>query len=406
MTVCQLAEAIVIEPGDAKTDEAARLFNPCEVIGICGSLVTTSQSASAEGVDDPGRMLVGFAHYSVKEFLVSDRKFSLDQVDGRVYVTSINLTYLTFERYKSKSFPRWLIHLPEHVLYEHAALEWISHATDPAVEAQILPHVLQLLTPTTSNQLLTWQTVTNRSGESPVLTAIEKDSLLIAEQLLKAGADPDDSLAMENGSFWKDTPLTFAVSHQRTRAIKLLLQEGADPHAENSCGEFPLLLALDRDLKSWLRAGGTALPAAGRRDPVEAIPDRPHGKRSIFYKQECKSKEYEQSGLVIFGKRIQCGVTSVSASLMYEAAGAGMMTFVAVLLDRGTDPNLQHNGKTPLHGVIRNLNYIADCRAFIRRGRPTRSDVEQLLAVAMLLLENGGDLNTVSCRCRISCRLL
>lgn len=404
MTVNQLAEAIVIEPGDAKTDEAARLFNPCEVIEICGSLVTTSQSASGEGADGPGHMLVGFAHYSVKEFLVSDRikassarKFSLDQVGGRVYLTTINLTYLTFERYKSKSFPRSLIHLPEHVLYAHAAWEWISHATDPAVEAHILPHVLQLLTPTTSNQFLTWQTVINRSRETPLMTAIEKDLLLIVEELLKAGADP-------NAKYSEETPLTFAVRNERKRAMKLLLQGGADHHAENSSGQSPLSLALDGDLKFWFEAGGTPFAMAGRTDPLEDILDRLLDICYAFNGQDCESAGYEQSGLLILEQRIQCGVTSVSEKLMCLAAVAGWATFIAVQLQRGTDSNLEHDGKTPLQGVMRKLNDFADSFLFLHRKYLTGSHVEQLIAVAILLLENGGKLNTVSRRSRISHR--
>lgn len=409
MTVCQLAEAIVIEPGDAKTDESAQLFNPCEVIGICGSLVTTAQSASGEGVDDPGRMLVGFAHYSVKEFLVSDRikassarRFSLDQVDGRVYVTTINLTFLTFERYKLKSFLWRSIYPTEDFLYEHAAHEWISHAMDPAVEAQIIPYVLQLLTPTDSNQLLTWQTVTKRCKESPLYTAIEQDLLLIAEELLKAGADPNDSLAMENGSFWKDTPLTFAVSLRRKRVIKLLLQGGADPHAENFYGQTPLWLALDGDLKSWLEAGGTPFGMAGRPDPLEVFLDRLQGMWNKFVGHGFRSAKDEQSALILLEKRIQCGVTSFSEKLMYGAACAGSATFIAVLLQRGTDPNLQHDGKTPLEWVMRKLNDFANRFRLSGWEYFTSGQVKRLLEVAMLLLENGGNLSTVSCRSRIS----
>lgn len=367
MTVSQLAEAIVIEPGDTKTDEAARLFNPCEVIGICGSLVTTSQSAGGEGVDDPGHMLVGFAHYSVKEFLVSDRiktssasNFSLDQVDGRINLTTINLTYLIFERYKSQSFPRSLIHLPEHVLYAHAALEWISHVTDQAVEAQILPHVLPLLTPTTSNQLVTWQSVTDRSGENPLWTAIENDWLLIAEHLLKAGADPNPRFRMEYWQCQKETPLTFAVHNRRTGAIKVLLRGGANPHVVDIHGHSPLFQAFVSGPGPWFEAGGTPFAMTGHPDPLEVMLECRHDDTDVFNPEDCGPAKYERFALMVLAKRIRCGVTSFSARLMYEAAGAGMTAIIAVLLRRGTDPNLQHDGKTPLHGVIRKLNNVAD----------------------------------------------
>ncbi|KAL0635425.1 hypothetical protein Q9L58_005633 [Maublancomyces gigas] len=397
MTVYQLAEAIVIEPDDAKTDEAARLFNPCEIIGICGSLVTTSQSTSGEGVDDPGHMSVGFAHYSVKEFLVSDRiktssarKFSLDQVDGSVYITTINLTYLTFERYKSKQFPRSLIHLPEHVLYAYAAEEWISHATDPAVQAQIVPNILQLLTPTQSNQLLTWQAVTYRSRESPLWTAIKKDFFLVAEELLTAGADP-------NALFQRETPLTFALRNQRKRGIEVLLRGGADPHAENIDGESPLSIALYHGPQCWLEAGGTPFAMAGRYDPLEDMADARNEIYTEFDRQDRGSTEDEQSALMILEKRIQCGVTTVSEKLMYDAAVAGWATFIAVLLQCGADPDMQHNGKTLLHGVMRALSDVVDYFSCFGDGYPTGGHVEQLLAVAMLLLENGGNLNKSEC---------
>lgn len=402
MTVYQLAEAIVVELGDSKTNEAARLFNPCEVIGICGSLVTTSHAALGEGVDDLGHILVGFAHYSVKEFLVSDRikassawKFSLDQVDGRIYLTTINLTYLTFERYKSKSFLWRSIHPTEDILYVHAAHEWITHATDPAVAAQIIPHALQLLTPTESNQLLTWQAVTFRPRESPLYTAIENDWLLIAEELLKAGEDP-------NAKYSEETPSTFAVRNKRKRAIEVLLRGGADTHARNSYGQAPRLLALDGDLDSWFQAVGTPFAMVGRPDPLEVILDRSNEIWNIFNERGCKSAKDEQSALMLLEKRIQCGVTRISEKVMYSAACAGSATLIAVLLQRGTDPNLQYDGKTPLQGVMQKLNDIAGSIFFVFWEYLTASHVERLIAVAMLLLENGGNLNTVSRRSRIS----
>lgn len=233
-------------------------------------------------------------------------------------------------------------------------------------------------------------------------TAIQKYLFLIAEQLLKAGADPNAQFQMENDRNRKDSPLTFAVSSKRKRAIEVLLRGGADPHAENSDGQSPLLGAPLSDPQPWLGFDSAAFAIAGCRHPLEVILDHLYQICCQVYRYTCKLVEYEQSPLMRLEKKILRGESSIWEEQIYLAPVIGWTTFNAVLLQRGTDPNLRYNGKTPLQAVMRKLHDIVDSLLFVHRGYLAGSHVEQLIAVAMILLENGGHLNQVSRRCQIN----
>jgi hypothetical protein len=73
----ELAEAIIVQPFVKTIDPEDRLSDPLEVLEICGSLVSLSQ---VEGRYSDGRYALGLrfrtvqlSHYSVKEYLMSER---------------------------------------------------------------------------------------------------------------------------------------------------------------------------------------------------------------------------------------------------------------------------------------------------------------------------------------------
>jgi hypothetical protein len=68
MTTQETAEAVIVEPGESVLDSNQHLIDPNEILELCGSLVTS--------ITDPGRFgkeRLRLAHYSVQEYLVSDR---------------------------------------------------------------------------------------------------------------------------------------------------------------------------------------------------------------------------------------------------------------------------------------------------------------------------------------------
>jgi hypothetical protein len=73
MSVDEVAEVVAIDVArDPAFDRDEVLEDPLEALNICSSLVTIS-TMQAEGRSDPAQRIIALAHYSVKEYLVSDR---------------------------------------------------------------------------------------------------------------------------------------------------------------------------------------------------------------------------------------------------------------------------------------------------------------------------------------------
>jgi hypothetical protein len=83
MTLGEIAEAITIDPTLGKAFEAnRRLFDPRDLLGICPSLITFADTVESEGslefslpvsLEAAMERKLKLAHYSVKEYLVSER---------------------------------------------------------------------------------------------------------------------------------------------------------------------------------------------------------------------------------------------------------------------------------------------------------------------------------------------
>jgi ankyrin repeat protein len=69
----------------------------------------------------------------------------------------------------------------------------------------------------------------------------------MAETLLKNKADVN--LAFKNGN----TPLHFAVASGNLKIVKLLVEKGANKNAKNNKGQTPFDIAIDNDIKKYLK---------------------------------------------------------------------------------------------------------------------------------------------------------
>jgi hypothetical protein len=104
----ELAEAVVIEPGASSFSTEDRMFDPHDIATICRSLVSLSDDTSE----------IRLAHYSVQEYLLSDRIghgpsafFSILRPSAAVLIAEVCLTYLLqFDK--------------PHSLSDHALSEW------------------------------------------------------------------------------------------------------------------------------------------------------------------------------------------------------------------------------------------------------------------------------------------
>jgi ankyrin repeat protein len=128
MTLDELAEAMAVDPEDDATsmDLSAVDTDPEDILNVLGSLVTVSASKT-----------VSLAHYSVKEFLVSDGlmklkpRFWVGLHGVEAQLARVCLTYLCYNDFmdvKMPITPELEERLEEYKLYRYAAEAWALHA--------------------------------------------------------------------------------------------------------------------------------------------------------------------------------------------------------------------------------------------------------------------------------------
>ena len=158
----ELVEVIAVDPdGDPRFDAKNRLKEPRDILTICSSLVTTTVETT---VDHRGetttKELVRLAHFSVKEYLVSDRiqageakQYSILEIYANMSIVKICLAYLLqFDRSDSlgsetvKDFP----------LARYAAQYWTQHARVAGKDASSIHPLIMELFLSKRNAYINW----------------------------------------------------------------------------------------------------------------------------------------------------------------------------------------------------------------------------------------------------------
>lgn len=126
MTVPEVAEAAIIEEGVTALDPDERFTNPYDLLRECGSLFIVTGG------------LLGLAHYSVQEYLKSDRIsqghakfFEINDADANLQLTLLCTTYLGFDDFRDgpcQSAVGLERRLLEYPFLDYAANHWFFHA--------------------------------------------------------------------------------------------------------------------------------------------------------------------------------------------------------------------------------------------------------------------------------------
>lgn len=135
LTVEELAEAATVEPGQNNPDPKGRLIEPDDILNVCSSLIIVTPEKS-------GVRHVSLAHYSVKEYLTSDRMKRTENVRLAEFAESVRnahekitrtcLTYISFDPFRSESIKSmtyleldkfWL----DFPLLQYSAKCWVKH---------------------------------------------------------------------------------------------------------------------------------------------------------------------------------------------------------------------------------------------------------------------------------------
>ena len=211
---------------------------------------------------------------------------------------------------------------------------------------------------------------TNRYGMTPLALAAINGNAVVIERLLEAGADAND--AITEG----ETALLTAARSDRVEAVNTLLAYGADVNArETFRGQTALMWAAARGnvavLNALLEAGAdvhATTPMVHRVDSVLEsdflnvdyiggqtgwqwkMPDPSVFSALMFAVREGHTDAVQV--LLDAGANVN-DVLSDGTSALVVAAANYHFELVAFLLDQGADPNVNEQGWTVLHQVVR-----------------------------------------------------
>jgi len=254
------------------------------VLSACSTLISV--------VEDNGSKIVQFSHFSVKEFLTSDRLLTSEVGDIRHYHVSLDAAHTILvraclavlmqldgnvDRKRLETFPLAL----------YAAKHWVNHAQYDEVASRVQDTMEELFNPS-KPYLAAWLGTRNVTGglyveeltehlSRPKAAALyhaaeygfvgvvdylimmhaadvnEESSLGAALHVASSNGHAEvvylllqrnaDVNIRDNTDDWKWTPLHFASSRGHAKVVALLLEHGADINAQSTQHSTPLQLA-------------------------------------------------------------------------------------------------------------------------------------------------------------------
>ena len=245
----EVAEVVAVDiEGDSRFDPENRLREPRDVLTICSSLVTTAASNIRSDDGDPfeGEEL-RLAHFSVKEYLVSDRvqtgpasRYSIKK-HAHDYIAQTCLAYLLHFRGPTLLTSN---NIDEFPLGRYAARYWTQHAREAGNETNSIlvqqlsmdlflskrdayANCVRLFNPNSygSDMTMTFESIT-----PPLYYASLTGLLGQVQELLEKGADVN----AQGGEYGNALQAASCQGHDQV--VERLLEKGADVNAQG--GEF------------------------------------------------------------------------------------------------------------------------------------------------------------------------
>ncbi|KAF8523103.1 hypothetical protein BU17DRAFT_86216 [Hysterangium stoloniferum] len=256
MTVPEIAEAIVVKSGTSTIDVDERFAEPQDILTICGSLIAV--------IDGRGQYkgYVRLSHYSVKEYIVSERaqsgtpsQFPLVATQCAIKMTDLCITYLSYQDF---------CHLPSHQgrqmlfdakrdiraqypFFRYAADAWNYHLL--SIDQEALQHHYQekisIIFLDNSARFRNWTSVisglqfgTYRRdiyGEAEYTNyPLYYFALFGLHHAVEITVNSQADVNALGGEFV--TALAAAASEGHYNIVKFLLEHGADPNLQGSFG--------------------------------------------------------------------------------------------------------------------------------------------------------------------------
>jgi ankyrin repeat protein len=374
LSVEEIAEVAAVDVGrDPAFDRDEVLEDPLEALNICSSLVTITTS-KVDGRVGSAQQIIALAHYSVQEYLVSDRikqgsakHYSMQEVECHSALARGSLKYLT-----QLAHPLSKEVLEGSALARYSAKFWSSHLQKTGYEIEQVSQLAMSIMDIQEPAYLTWIQLHDpdqpwmglnlgRSLDSvatPVYYAAQLGLSTITRLLLDKGADVN----AQGGEYGNALQAASWRSHDKI--VKLLLDKGADVNAQG--GEYgnalqaasfngnkkivKLLLDKGADVNAQGGRYGNALQAAslgGHEAVVQLLLDKgadvnAQGGRYGNALQAASSRGHEAVVQLLLDKGADVNAQGGGYSNALQAASFdGNEKIVKLLLDKGADVNAQ-----------------------------------------------------------------
>jgi hypothetical protein len=344
LTIREVAEVVAIDvERDPAFDRDEVLEDPLEALNICSSLVTITDSVE---------QIAALAHYSVKEYLVSDKikkgpasQYSMQPAECQGAITRGCLKYLI-----QLPHPFSKDELELAALARYSAVFWASHFRETGDGMEVLSRLAMKLMSIKQPAYLTWVQLYRRSRYK-----IDSDFTAV---------EPEDTAP----------PLYFASSLGLSLVAKLLLEQGADVNAQGG----PLCNALgaaslgghEPIVKLLLNAGANVNARAGHFVNALCV-------------ASLQGHEQIVKTLLAAGAVVNTGCEHIGNSL-HAASMIGHRNIVKRLLNAGADVNAPGG------------YYGSALQAALAQGHEH---------VVETLIEAGADVNSVALRDSLRSRL-
>ena len=341
-------ESDAVEEGIPKYSAAGRLDDQTQtVLSACSSLVIVVDDSEPWG----DRQIVQFSHFSVKEFLTSNRLASSVSDLSRYHVHLLTAHTMLTQACLG-------LMLDDHVdknrspLAEYAARCWAEHAKFDEVASHVKGEMETLFDPN-KHHFSTWIGIydidrpeiyeRNFTGSKispgPTPNPLYYAALCGFYDLVKHLTHKHPQFVNVIGGRY-NFPLLAALCEDHVEVVELLLQRGANVNVREATGKTMLLKALSQPQRHMLRIVEFLLGHGADGDPRD---------------------------------------DTLRGPLHYLAEYGGELRVAQIILNQGANVSSQDiNGKTPLH-------ILSESR--------TRNE-DDVLNHVQLLLKHGADLNT------------
>jgi ankyrin repeat protein len=404
VTLEEMVEVLAVTFEDRpRFDVDQRYPEPEDILSRCSSLVSLSRTTprwldDEDWLDDEARYELTLAHFSVKEYLISDRirngaarGYRVTKNRADLFIAQTCLAYLLqfdtrYQWHQFTSFP----------LAKYAARRWIEHARSQgdSESTDLRPLIMELLQPMKDHYLnwtLLYDIGLSSDGEAPAPLYFCSEMALTetTRLLLQMGADVNT----QGGEY--GNALQAASSSGHKAIVHLLLEQGADVNAQG--GYY-----------------GNALQAASRNGHeaiVHLLLDRgvdvnAQGGRYSNALQAASSNGHEGIVHLLLERGVDVNTQGgVYGNALQAASLDGQEAIVRLLLEWGADVNVRGGGSgNPLQAASRN-GHETIVRLLLERGADVNAqggDYGNALqaasrngheATARLLLERGADVN-------------